>query len=286
MTQKPQTTYAIAVGVADVRRDPNPESELVTQALLNMPASAQQISGDWTHVQLSDYEGWVLTEQLAEPVEKGFTRVGPDCATPLDLVAVITATRTPLYSQAEGDAQSDHAYLSTLLPLLDDTHPQRVQVALPGGESAWLDREAVAIRRAADPYPKDDVRKVIEYAMQFRNVPYLWGGTSWEGIDCSGFVQVNYRMGGYIIPRDADQQHDFLPQSVSREEMQAGDLIFFGTKAITHVGMAISATDYIHAEGRRYNYVVVNSFERESPIFNDRLADIVWGIKRVVSDHD
>src|SRR3977135_879278 len=80
------TIYAVAVGVADVRHDPNPISELVTQALMNRPASAGEISGDWMQVTLSDYEGWIQTGELADPPVKGFTRIGEYCATPLELV--------------------------------------------------------------------------------------------------------------------------------------------------------------------------------------------------------
>ncbi|GHO43693.1 C40 family peptidase [Ktedonospora formicarum] len=285
MTHDTQTAYAIAVGVADVRRDPDPTSEQVTQALLNMPATAERSEGEWTYVQLADYAGWVRNVHLAEPARKGFTKVGEGCATPLDLVAVVTVTRTPLYDAFEGDGQQGNAYLSTVLPLLDDTHATRVRVALPGESEAWLERKAVTIRRDAERYPRGTVQQVIDFAAQFSKVPYLWGGNSYEGIDCSGFVQLCYRMGGYDIPRDADQQHDALLQSVTREEICAGDLIFFGTKAITHVGMALGANEFIHAEGRQYNYVVVNSFDKRSPIFNERLNDIVWAIKRVIPDH-
>ena len=66
------TTYAVAVGVADVRRDPNPTSELLTQALMSRPVSADELSGDWTHVTLSDYAGWIQSDELADPPVKDF----------------------------------------------------------------------------------------------------------------------------------------------------------------------------------------------------------------------
>ncbi|MBO0777765.1 MAG: C40 family peptidase [Ktedonobacteraceae bacterium] len=275
-------TYAVAVGVADVRRDPDPTSELVTQALLNRSAICGQTSGEWTHVTLSDYEGWVRTAELAEPPVKGFTRVGEHCSTPLDLAAVITSTRTELYAEATGNEQLGKVYLSSALPLLDSTQTARLQVALPGDATAWVARSAASIRRLEQPYPTAPLQFITDHARSFLGVPYLWGGTSFEGIDCSGFVQLCYRMGGSIIPRDADQQHDALPHSVTREEMRIGDLIFFGSKAITHVGMALNNKEYIHAAGGEYQRVVINSFDPAASHYNQRLDEIVWAIKRVV----
>lgn len=276
------TTYAIAVGVADVRREPAPTSELVTQALLNTPALAGETTDAWTRVTLPDYEGWVRTDELAEPAIKGFTRVGAQCSTPLDLVAVVTATYTPLYADSIGDETVDTAYLSSVLPLLDTTPAERLQVALPGSQSAWITQSTVAIRRGEQKYPPSPVSLVTAYARAFLGVPYLWGGTSWAGIDCSGFVQLCYRMGGYSIPRDADQQHDALAHTIERTEIQEGDLIFFGHPAITHVAMALNEKEYIHAEGQHFDRVVISSFDPAAEHYYKRLDEIVYAIKRVM----
>ncbi len=116
------TTYAVAVGVADVRRDPNPTSELLTQALMSRPVSADELSGDWTHVTLSDYAGWIQSDELADPPVKDFieaARIGEYCATPLELVVVVNETHTPLFTDLDGDETQGTLYLSTVLPLLD-----------------------------------------------------------------------------------------------------------------------------------------------------------------------
>ena len=276
------TTYAISIGVADVHRDPTSTSELVTQALMNTPAIAGETSGDWTHITLPDYSGWVRTSQLEEPISPSFCKVGETCSTSLQLFAVITTTRTSVYSDADSDDSTGAVYLSTALPLLDTTGQERVQVALPGERSAWLKRAAINVREHESLYPRAPVRVITDHARSFLNVPYLWGGTSWEGIDCSGLVQLCYRMGGYSIPRDGDQQHDALSHSVERSAMREGDLIFFGQKAITHVGMALNDHEYIHSEGQKYNHVVINSFHPADAHYYPRLDEIVWAIKRVV----
>ena len=276
------TDFVVAVGVADVRRDPDASSEQITQALMNMPVYAGEPQGEWSPVKLVDYMGWMRLSDLAAPISKGFCKVGDHCGSPLPLVAVITATHTLLYEEAEGEQHLGPAYLSTRLPLLDVTHPARVQVAVPGERTAWIERAAVEIRQQKEPYPRQSVEAVTAYARKFLNVPYLWGGTSWAGIDCSGFVQLCYRAGGYFIPRDADQQDGFLYHAIERPQMRTGDLIFFGSKEITHVGMALNDHEYIHAEGRNYNHVVINSFNPTDEHYYPRLDQIVWSIKRVV----
>lgn len=276
------TDFVVAAGVADVRRDPDGSSELITQALMNMPVYAGEARGEWVAAKLVDYIGWMRLSDLATPIEKGFCKVGEECATPLPLVAVITTMHTPLYEAAEGAGSSGEAYLSTILPLLDTTHPTRVQVAVPGERVAWIERSALEVRQQKEPYPRQTVEAVIGYARGFLNVPYHWGGVSWAGIDCSGFVQLCYRTGGYFIPRDADQQNGFLYHAIERPQMQAGDLIFFGSKEITHVGMALNDHEFIHAEGRNYNHVVINSFKPTDEHYYPRLDQIVWSIKRVV----
>src|SRR5437016_2676710 len=101
MTVTSTTTYAVATGVADIRRDPDSASELVTQALMNAQAIAGEIANEWTHVTLSDYTGWIRASQLEEPVATGFCKIGATCATPLQLVAVVISTHSSLYAHAE-----------------------------------------------------------------------------------------------------------------------------------------------------------------------------------------
>jgi hypothetical protein len=276
------TTYVISVGIADVFCDPDPTSELVTQALMNAPAKLGENAGEWTFVYLTDYEGWVRTNELEEPIVKGFCQVGTCCGTPLHHVAVIKTTRTPLYSHTEDDNLFGYVYLSTMLPLLDITLASRVQVALPGERTAWLSRAAIDICRQEVAFPRASITAITSHACTLLSVPYLWGGTSCEGIDCSGFTQLCYRMGGYIIPRDANQQYAFLHQSVDRNHLQEGDLIFFGRQKITHVAMALNNHEYIHSEGQLYNCVTINSFDPSVEHYDKRLDEIYWGAKRVI----
>ena len=282
-------TYAVAIGVADVRNEPDGAAELVTQALLNAQAQADDVQGVWTHVSLSDYTGWIRSDELDEPVIKGFCKVSTCCATPLPLTAIVSIPQTPLYVHRSGEARLGSAYLSSALPLLDTTDTQRVQVALPGERSAWLARSAISMHagRSFDAlYPREPLSTVTRYARLFLDTPYLWGGTTIRGIDCSGLVQLCYRMGGYLLPRDADQQYAALTQDVPRSEMREGDLIFFATISIVHVALALNSTEYIHAEGNRYGRVLINSFNPNDAHYDRRLDEICYVIRRVAQDKE
>lgn len=85
-------------------------------------------------------------------------------------------------------------------------------------------------------------------ALAFVNTPYLWGGRTCAGIDCSGLIQIAFRMAGKALPRDASQQA-LLGTSIAWGEHQRGDLAFFENKKgkITHVGLVLGQNKLVHA---------------------------------------
>ena len=274
--------FIVAGSIIDIHRDPDGSSEVVTQALMNTPINVGEVSGDWTYVTLPDYSGWLASNEIETPIIHGYCE-GEEgaCGIPLPYSIVVTAAHTKLYQSAEGNETLGEVYLSTVLPYIDLAHPQRLRVALPGNAEGWLTREDVDVRNNTELFPKQDISIVTSYAKAFLGVPYLWGGTSWRGIDCSGLVQLCYRMAGYSLPRDGEPQYNALSDAVKREQLQAGDLIFFGRKQITHVALALNRYEYIHAEGEKYNQVTINSLDKAHPEYTD-LAERIWGIKRVI----
>jgi cell wall-associated NlpC family hydrolase len=97
-----------------------------------------------------------------------------------------------------------------------------------------------------------DKSNLIENALLFLNAPYLWGGRTPLGIDCSGFTQLIYRMNGFDLLRDASQQATQGEVLSFIEESEPGDLAFFDNNegAITHVGLIMSDNYIIHAHGK------------------------------------
>jgi cell wall-associated NlpC family hydrolase len=99
-----------------------------------------------------------------------------------------------------------------------------------------------------DPKPLT-IPESIELAKRFLGFPYLWGGRSSFGFDCSGFTQMLVRARGINMPRDADQQAAWTGVvAIDRKDLQPGDLLFFGSSAkeITHTGMFIGDGQFIH----------------------------------------
>ncbi len=137
-------SFVVAVPIADIRCDPDTASELVTQALMNTPALLGEISGEWTHVTLRDYSGWIRTDELAEPIVRGYCSKDEGvCGVALPYSVVVTMPRAPLYASETGDEVLAEVYLATVLPYIDLAHLQRLRVALPGNSEGWLARDDV-----------------------------------------------------------------------------------------------------------------------------------------------
>ncbi len=266
-----ETALAVAWGVADLRREPDASSELVTQALLNMPAVPREAFGAWVRVGLPDYEGWIAADALAEPPRRR------------EHVAVVRSPRAPLFAANWGDAVRGQVYATTMLPLLAvEASPAQMRVALPGGGEGWLAAVDADVRPASCAFPLAGPPAAAAMARGFLGTPYLWGGVTADGADCSGFVQVCWRAAGRDIPRDAGPQFEALPYLVGRGELEQGDLIFFGRDgAISHVALSLGGERFIHAKGSPESRVLITSFDPRDTEYSASLAAIYMGARRV-----
>ncbi len=106
---------------------------------------------------------------------------------------------------------------------------------------------------------------IVPFAQKYLNTPYLWGGTSDFGIDCSGFVQQVFKVCGVTLPRDAYQQYG-IGAEISYNELQEGDLVYFGKERVTHVGIIVSPNEIIHAHG----FVRVSPIDEKGILLDDK----------------
>ena len=131
-------------------------------------------------------------------------------------------------------------------------------LAGPGVYRSLLGREFPEVSRGT----MGSNRRVIAMAMQYMGVPYVYGGASPSGFDCSGFVQYVYRLAGIDLPRTADIQFE-VGTPVSKEDLQPGDLVFFAGDYvnISHVGIYLQDGQFIHASSG-YGMIAIDSLER------------------------
>jgi len=113
----------------------------------------------------------------------------------------------------------------------------------------------------ADSISEKQMEDIIAESFKLKGVPYLWGGMTSKGVDCSGLVRISYLMNGILLPRNASQMVQ-CGEEVSLDDLRRGDLVFFGTPAkdgkpqkVTHVGIYIGNGRIIHSS----HHVRVNS---------------------------
>ena len=137
------------------------------------------------------------------------------------------------------------------------------------GEHCLINDQRFHFEGAQQPNEKNRKSDVVNTAFMYLHAPYLWGGRSPMGIDCSGFTQMAYRLNGKSIPRDASQQIKFGRTLSFIEEAEPGDLAFFDDAEgnIVHVGMILENNHILHASGK----VRVDRVDQQG-IFNEELG--------------
>jgi cell wall-associated NlpC family hydrolase len=186
-------------------------------------------------------------------------------------VVEVTSLMANLYRDADVTTARPKAMapLSTRLEVTADGPSGRwLVVRLPSGDAAFVQVGDVRPNDLLALRPRGSPQDLVATARRFLGTPYLWGGMTAQGIDCSGLVSRIYHANGVDLPRDADQQFrdpDAVP--VERADLRPGDILFFGSdsRSITHVGLYAG-------EGR-----FVNATTHETPVVReDRLDDPHW----------
>ncbi len=285
---KDKSRGIINVSVANIRTKPDHPEELSTQALLGAPVNVLKKSGDgWYLVQTPDeYIAWVDDDAVALMNKQEFQEWQTS-----ERIIVLSNYATS-YSEPDVNSQVVSDLIKgDILKYLQNENGF-VEVEYPDKRIGYV--EEINCKKFSQWLSElnPDAENIIKTAKTFLGIPYLWGGTSFKGVDCSGFTKSVFFLNGVVLPRDASQQvhvGEFVTDKVDFTKLQPGDLIFFGTKAngvkkerATHVGIYIGNGEYIHSSG----YVRINSLDKEKSNFIQRRYDTFLRAKRILTSLD
>lgn len=282
-----RTEGLVKISVANLRSKPSHSSELVTQATLGTPVKVYKEKDDWYYIQTPDgYLAWVDSG--------GITTITPE-----ELNAWKGSEKI-IYTEPFGfsySSQNDQSQVVTdlvagnILELKEEGN-EFYRVSYPNSKTGYIKKSEA--KKYTDWIESLDQsgENLTETAKLLMGVPYLWGGTSPKGVDCSGFTKTIFFLNGMVIPRDASQQiaaGEEVDSTRSFDNLEVGDLLYFGRKAtdttsekIIHVGMWIGDNKFIHSMGE----VRVSTFDTTAADFDQYNYNRYLRTKRVLGRTD
>lgn len=281
------TKGIINISVANLRSNPGHSAELATQATLGTVVNVLKKKDNWYYVQTPDqYLAWVD--------DGGFELVDEQKAENWRSDEKIIYTQT--YGHAYLGPGEDAPIISDLtagnLVTIVKYTDEHYIIRFPDGRNAYVNKNE------AEPYEywlknrNASNETLVATANKLTGIPYLWGGTSTKGVDCSGFTKTVYFLNGMVIPRDASQQvhtGKLIDSTRNFENLQKGDLLFFGRKAtdstaekVVHVGMWIGNDEFIHSSGK----VRVSSMNKSSKDYDEYNLNRYLRTKRIFKQKD
>jgi gamma-D-glutamyl-L-lysine dipeptidyl-peptidase len=260
---RPRGAAVVLPPVVNLFEKPDTASPVVSQAALGTSVTLLGSRREWALVETPDrYRGWARSAALRPLPERRPRYPDPDRGVEIaNLLANV---------YREPDVTS--ACPIAVAPLLARMEALKeagewARIRLPDGRVGWVQRGDIrrvgpeaASGAAGDAVPEG----IAATALRFLGLPYLWGGRTPFGLDCSGLAQLVFQVHGCLLPRDADLQ-DADPRLVlvPRPRIRAGDLVFFGPDpaSITHVGIALGGAEFVSATTYRSPTVRVDSLD-------------------------
>ena len=277
-----RTLGVIDVSVANLRTAPGHPAEMASQALLGTPVKILKKKGGWYLVQTpDDYIGWT-DDRLMRMTGDGYA------AWVQKPKLIVTAEFTWVRSAKERTSQPVSDVVAGSLLALKGSSGSFYEVEYPDGRTGFIAKDQSEPFETWLAKAQDTPERIVATAKRFFGVPYLWGGTSSKGMDCSGFTKTVYYLNGVLLPRDADQQAvvgDSVAVPGGEMNLKPGDLLFFGSHAgagkpehVTHVAISLGGRRFIHSSAD----VHVNSLDPADSDYSDFRSASFLRARRII----
>ncbi len=247
--------FTINSTVANVYREPDFNSSVVSQGLLGETCLVRNRRESWAECEFPDgYRGWVNTGQ-------GIYSDKPYHPNTVCL---------DLFATVQQDGHSVRFLALGCQVVRNETH----EIVLPDGTTGTSTGKFGQVIKGSGR------ETILTAARQFIGIPYVWGGRSSYGLDCSGLIQLTFFLNNIHLPRDSREQAacDQLTD-IAENEALPGDLFFFGRERITHVGIYAGNQMLIHAQG----YVKEESIDPDNPDGNRALYQTLQKVRSIES---
>lgn len=272
--------------VSSIRKKTTRASEMLSQALLGTPLKVFKKKGEWYYVQTpNQYLGWINIGDIVLFDSAGLRNY--------DAGKKMVFNRQCGFSYSKPDAKSQvvsDLVIGCILPVTGETKGF-LKVKYPDGREAFV-RKTDAVGYQQFIHRKPAARNLAETALKFNGIPYLWGGFSSKGLDCSGFSSTVYYLNGIILQRDASQQTKYGKEITTKYDyshLKPGDLLFFGRKAtgtkkekVTHVAIYIGHSRFIHSSKK----VHITSMDSLQPDYEKKYKTLFVRAVRIIGQEN
>lgn len=288
-----KTPYGvIAQSVVNLREGTSRSKGMATQSFMGQQLEIIEQDGDTQWFKVKTAQGYIAW--IPRPSFELLTKEQSDNLKNSVKVMVTVPTTFAYNKEDHSQVISDLVYGNVVV--LEEEGKEWTEVSLPGDIKAVIKTSEITLLNKWQENITFDKEFLVKYAYNYLGQPYMWGGNSFKGIDCSGFSGAVYYAMGKFLPRDASQQikqGDAVEYSVidkvvngenhkmmKADNLEIGDLLFFGnveTKRVTHVSIWIGNNEYIHSSGK----VHISSVDPSDDNYKGYLVESLLGVRRI-----